>query len=82
MSETDQHDSPAQPTDDPDRQASAELELKLGAFSLRSVIRVSSQDLLAIGGLVSSILLSTSLLVWVSTAVPRSRPTTALLKHP
>ncbi|MDO8902087.1 MAG: hypothetical protein Q7V15_12105 [Phenylobacterium sp.] len=63
------------------------LEPNTAAVSLRvrdtrfvAKVKVTPAGLLAIGGLVSGILLSTSVLVWTATNVARRRPlTTALL---
>jgi hypothetical protein len=52
----------------------AELRLSAGrAIDLRLKIRITSTGLLAIGGLVSSILLSTAVLVGVATRHPPRR---------
>jgi hypothetical protein len=59
----------------------AAARLKAGKFSATAKLEVSSTGLLAIGALVSGILLSTSALVWTATAVPRARPGLATLKR-
>lgn len=53
---------------------SAAVPARAGKARLVARVRISNGGLLAIGGLVSSILLSTAALVWVSTAVPRRHP--------
>ena len=55
----------------------ARLDLQAGPVSLKMEVRVSPAGLLAIGGLVSGILLSTAVLVWSATAVPRRHPIAA-----
>lgn len=50
-----------------------------GPVSLKLEVRVTPAGLLAIGGLVSGILLSTAVLVWTATAVPRRHPIAARL---
>ncbi|MDP1643840.1 MAG: hypothetical protein Q8L59_16835 [Phenylobacterium sp.] len=62
------------------------LESNTAAVSLRvrdarfvAKVKVTPAGLLAIGGLVSGILLSTSVLVWTATNVARRRPLTAAL---
>ena len=50
---------------------SAEIVFQTRRASLRLGVRVSPSGLLAIGGLVSSILLSTSVLVWTATTAAR-----------
>lgn len=58
---------------DPDGQV-AQLEMSLGKAHMKVRVRVTPTGLLAIGGLVSGILLSTAALVWVSTSVVRRHP--------
>lgn len=53
---------------------SAEIELSFKPPRLHARVAVTTSGLLAIGGLVSSILLSTAALVWVSTSVARRHP--------
>lgn len=67
-------DAPS-PTPVPLSQAS--LELRAGAFELKMHVEVTPGALLAIGGLVGSILLSTSVLVWTATSVRRRHPIAA-----
>lgn len=62
------------------------LEPNTAAVSLRvrearfvAKVKVTPVGLLAVGGLVSGILLSTSVLVWTATNVARRRPLTAAL---
>lgn len=71
------------------RAAEAELEgqvalvkMSLGKAKVKIRVRVTPQGLLAIGGLVSSILLSTAVLVWVSTTVVRRHPIAGRLSLP
>lgn len=52
---------------------SAVAEFRWGALSSRAEVRVTVQGLLAVGGMVSAILLSTAAVVWVSTSVARER---------
>ncbi|MBA4001323.1 hypothetical protein [Brevundimonas sp.] len=52
----------------------ARLDLQAGPVSVKMEVRVTPGGLLAIGGLVSGILLSTAVLVWSATAVPRRHP--------
>jgi hypothetical protein len=52
----------------------ARLKLNAGPASLTLHVRVTPTGLLAIGGLVSGILLSTAVLVWSATSVPRRHP--------
>lgn len=52
----------------------ARLELEAGPVSLKLEVRVSPAGLMAIGGLVSGVLLSTAALVWSATAAPRRHP--------
>lgn len=71
-------------TDDPNRHDehssrphSAEVELSLNPPRFTVRVQTTPSGLLAIGGLVSSILLSTGVLVWVSTSVARRHPLAA-----
>lgn len=70
---------PAAP-DRPGRQ-SADLRLRAGPARLRVRVDVTPAGLVAIGGLVSSILLSTAVLVWSATAVPRRHPVASALRR-
>lgn len=63
----------------PPASQTAKLALKAGPLRLRSEVQVTPAGLVAIGGLVSSILLSTAVLVWVATSVPRRHPMAAAL---
>jgi hypothetical protein len=56
---------------------SATVIVRGGRARAMARVRVTPTGLLAIGGLVSSILLSTAALVWVATAVPRRHPLAA-----
>jgi hypothetical protein len=49
----------------------ARLDLQAGPVSLKMEVRVTPGGLLAIGGLVSGILLSTAVLVWTAAAARR-----------
>jgi hypothetical protein len=53
------------------------VTLRAGPVRLGAKTRISNGGLLAIGGLVSSILLSTAAVVWVSTSVARQHPLAA-----
>lgn len=53
---------------------SAVLSLKVGKARIVSKLKISNGGLVAVGGLVSGILLSTAVLVWASTGVPRKHP--------
>ena len=59
--------------------ARAALELRAGNVRLRMRAAVSPAALLAVGGLVSSILLSTSVLVWTAASVRRRHPIASAL---
>ena len=63
----------------PSQQAS--LELRAGAFELTARVQVTPTGLLAIGGLVSSILLSTAALVLTATSVRRRHPIATTLRR-
>lgn len=65
-------------TDQPEPQE-ARLTLKAGSLALKARVRVTPAGLLAIGGLVSSILLSTAVLVWSATGTIRRHPIAARL---
>jgi len=52
----------------------ARLDLQAGPVSMTLEVRVSPAGLLAIGGLVSGVLLSTAVLVWSATSAPRRHP--------
>ncbi|RAK56955.1 hypothetical protein [Phenylobacterium deserti] len=56
----------------------AEVDFKAGPVSLQARVRVTPAGLLAIGGLVSSILLSSAVIVWTATSVARRHPITTL----
>jgi hypothetical protein len=66
--------SPASPQAPPNAPQHARLDLQAGPVSLAMEVRVTPGGLLAIGGLVSGILLSTAVLVWSATAAPRRHP--------
>jgi hypothetical protein len=60
----------------------ARLRLRAGPMSLGLTVRMTPAGLLALGGLVSGILLSTTALVWAATATPRRHPlASALLRR-
>jgi len=67
-------------TEAPD-QNSAVLSLRAGKVRLGVRVKVTPRGLVAIGGLVSSILLSTAAVVWVSTSVARRHPVASSLLH-
>ncbi|UAL10027.1 hypothetical protein [Caulobacter segnis] len=48
-------------------------EFKAGPFSGRAEVRVTPVGILAIGALMTGVLLSTALVVWASTSVGRAR---------
>lgn len=58
----------------------AEVEISGGRLRLRASVRVTPAGLLAIGALVSGILLSTTALVWASTGVARRHPLATRLR--
>jgi hypothetical protein len=60
---------------------SAALIIRAGKVRIASRINLSNGGLLAVGGLVSSILVSTATLVWVSTNVARRHPVATGLLH-
>jgi hypothetical protein len=55
--------------------------LKIGPVDAKARIEMTNAGLLAVGALVSGILLSTAVLVWAATAVPRARPGLSVLKR-
>lgn len=57
----------------------AALVFRAGRVRCGAKIKVTNSGLLAIGGLVSGILLSTATVVWAATSVARQRPITASL---
>lgn len=70
-------------TDLPAAPASSEaaaLELRAGAFELTVRVTMTPAGLLAVGGLVSSILLSTAALVWTATSTRRRHPIAGALR--
>jgi len=52
----------------------AVVEFKAGPVSLRLDIRLSPAGILAIGGLVTGVLMSTAAVVWTATGVARRHP--------
>lgn len=57
----------------------ASVSLRAGGFEFEAKVDVTTTGLLAIGGLVGSILLSTAVLVWTATSVRRRHPIAAAL---
>jgi hypothetical protein len=63
------------PAADPDPHGQvAWLDISIGKAQLKGRVRATPTGLLAIGALVSGVLLSTAALVWVSTSVVRRHP--------
>ena len=58
---------------DPARPNSAAFRLRAGKVKIGAEVSVTPQGLLAIGGLVSSILLSTAVVIWAASGRPRRR---------
>jgi hypothetical protein len=58
----------------------AEMRATAGRLRFRARVQVTPAGLLAIGGMVSSILLSTTALVWASTSVARRHPIATRLR--
>jgi hypothetical protein len=58
----------------------ADLKLAVGPVRLRARVRVTPAGLLAIGALVSGILVSVSTVVWTSTSVARRHPLATRLR--
>jgi len=52
----------------------AEISLCLGRFSGQARVQATPAGLLAVGGLVACILLSTAVVVWTATSVKRKHP--------
>ncbi|MFN3877278.1 MAG: hypothetical protein ACK4MH_02740 [Brevundimonas sp.] len=52
----------------------AAASFKAGNIKLATKVKITNPGVLAIGGLVSSILLSTTVLVWVLTSATRRHP--------
>ena len=67
--------------DVPPRGARAVFRLKAGKTSLAAKVEVSTPGLYAIGALVSGILVSTAVLVWVATAAARDHPALTALRR-
>lgn len=59
----------------------AVMRLKAGKVSAVLKVEVTTGGLVAIGGLVSGILLSTAGIVWVATAVARDHPLVTALRR-
>ena len=60
---------------------SAAFTMKAGPVRLSGKVRVSTAGLIGLGGLVSSILLSTAAIVWVATTPDRRHPITTRLSR-
>jgi hypothetical protein len=56
----------------PDPQ-SASAEFRWGAMTACAEVRVTPLGILAIGGMLSAVLLSTAVVVWASTSIGRAR---------
>jgi len=56
---------------------SAAVSIRAGKVRVGAKVKLTNGGLLAIGGLVSSILLSTTALVWAATSVAREHPVSA-----
>ncbi len=52
---------------------SASAEFRWGAMTARAEVRVTPLGILAIGGMLSAVLLSTAAVVWASTSIGRAR---------
>jgi len=75
----DQHEDDARaPAQD---MQTAEIDVHLGNFSAQAKVRVTPGGLIAIGGLVGCILLSTAVLVWSATSVRRKHPLATALQR-
>lgn len=57
----------------------AELDADIGSASVKLKARMTPSGLLAVGGLVSGILLSVTALVWAATAMKRRNPIASAL---
>ena len=64
----------------PDAPQTAMIELTGGPVTLRAEVRVTPKGLLAVGALVSGVLLSTAALVWTATSVARRHPLATRIK--
>ena len=53
---------------------SAKIDLSVGPVRLRAHVRLTPAGLLAIGALVSSVLVASSAIVWSATSVARRHP--------
>lgn len=51
----------------------ATAEFRWGAMTARAEVRVTPLGILAIGGMLSAVLLSTAAVVWASTSIGRTR---------
>jgi len=56
------------------RPNTARASLRIGRARMTAKVQMTTGGIAAVGGLVSSILLSTAVLVWVSTSVARRHP--------
>jgi hypothetical protein len=52
----------------------AKVTVRMGRFTADATVQATPAGLLAVGGLVSCILLSTAVLVWTATSVRRQHP--------
>ena len=59
----------------------AVLKVRVGKAAITSKVEVTTPGLIAIGALVSSILVSTAGLVWVATSIARDRPVLTALRR-
>lgn len=67
--------------DDQTRINRAVLKVRVGKAALTSKVEMTTPGLIAVGALVSSILVSTAGLVWVATSVARDRPVLTALRR-
>lgn len=72
---------PAEPMPASQAPQTADLDARLGSASLHLQLRMTPTGLLAVGGLVSSILLSVTALVWAATSVKRRHPLATALRR-
>ncbi len=63
----------------PDLDQTAEITMTAGPLTVNMKARATPAGLLAVGGLVGCILLSTAVLVWTATSVKRKRTIAAAL---
>ncbi len=77
----DRSERPAPPSKAREDPEAVDIRLRAGPLRLRTSARMTPAGLMAIGGLVSSILLSTAALVWVATSVARRHPLATALRR-